>query len=297
MNYNKMVYEKATQFRELLKQQKYITGVGARDGLEAKMIERAGFHFVWASGFCVSASYGLPDASILSLKHFLEEGRAMNEVINIPIIFDADTGYGNAINVIYTTKMLEEAGMAAMCIEDKRFPKDTSLLAGGRQELLDMKEFAGKIKAAKDTQKNKDFTVIARTEALIAGMGHDEAMKRATYYAEAGADCILIHSKSKTPDEIVKFVNAWSGAVPLVLVPTAYPELNEEKIEKLGKVKVIIYANQVLRAAVKASLQVLAEIKTSGSIEGVDKWVAPLSEIFDLQDVQQMKESERRYLG
>lgn len=133
-----MLHEKATQFRNLLKQQNYITGVGARDALEAKMIERAGFDFVWASGFCISASYGLPDASILSMKHFVEEGRAMNEVINIPIIFDADTGYGNAINVIYVTRLLEDAGMAAMCIEDKKFPKDTSLLASGRRELLGM---------------------------------------------------------------------------------------------------------------------------------------------------------------
>ncbi|MDQ2656224.1 MAG: isocitrate lyase/phosphoenolpyruvate mutase family protein [Bacteroidota bacterium] len=291
-----MLHEKATKFRDLLKHQSYITGVGARDALEAKMIERAGFHFVWASGFCISASHGLPDASILSLKHFLDEGRAMNEVIDIPIIFDADTGYGNAINVIYTTRLLEEAGMAAMCIEDKKFPKDTSLLAGGRGDLIDMREFGNKIKAAKDTQRNKDFTVIARTEALIADAGHDEAMKRATYYAEAGADCILIHSKKKSPDEIIRFVNAWSGDVPLVLVPTAYPELNERRIEELGKVKVIIYANQVLRAAVKASQEILAEIKASKGIEGVDKRVAPLEEIFDLQGVRQMKVNEKNYL-
>ncbi len=291
-----MLHEKAAQFRNLLKHQNYITGVGARDALEAKMIERAGFDFVWASGFCISASYGLPDASILSLKHFVEEGRAMNEVINIPIIFDADTGYGNAINVIYATRLLEEAGMAAMCMEDKKFPKDTSLLASGRRELIEMEGFGNKIKAAKDTQKSKDFTVIARTEALIAGAGHDEAMKRAIHYAEAGADCILIHSKEKSPDEIIRFVNAWSGDVPLVLVPTAYPELNEQKIAELGKVKVIIYANQVLRAAVKASQEVLAQIKASKGIEGVDKEIAPLQEIFDLQDVPQMKINEKKYL-
>lgn len=291
-----MLHEKATQFRNLLKQQNYITGVGARDALEAKMIERAGFDFVWASGFCISASYGLPDASILSMKHFVEEGRAMNEVINIPIIFDADTGYGNAINVIYATRLLEDAGMAAMCIEDKKFPKDTSLLASGRRELIEMEEFGNKIKAAKDTQRSKDFAVIARTEALIAGAGHDEAMKRATYYAAAGADCILIHSREKSPDEIIRFVNAWSGDVPLVLVPTAYPELNEQRIAELGKVKVIIYANQVLRAAVKASQEVLAQIKASKGIEGVENRIAPLQEIFDLQDIGQMKINEKKYL-
>ncbi len=288
--------EKATVFKNLLHSRSYITGVGARDALEAKMIERAGFDFIWASGFCVSASYGLPDASILSMKHFVEEARAMNEAVNIPILFDGDTGYGNAVNVIYLTKILEEAGMAAMCLEDKRFPKDTSLLAGGRQELLDASEFAGKIKAAKDTQKSKDFTVVARTEALIAGMGQDEAMKRATLYAEVGADCIFIHSKSKAPNEIIEFVNSWKSPVPLVLVPTSYPDLTEDKIEALGKVKVIIYANQVLRAAVKASQEVLAEIKRSKGVKKVESSIASLEEIFDLQDIKQMKENERKYL-
>lgn len=290
-----MTNEKATVFKNLLLSRPYITGVGARDALEAKMIGRAGFDFVWASGFCVSASYGLPDASILSMKHFVEEARAMNEAVTIPILFDGDTGYGNAINVIYLTRILEEAGIAAMCLEDKRFPKDTSLLAGGRQELLDPIEFAGKIKAAKDTQKNEDFTVVARTEALIAGMGQEEAIKRATLYAEAGADCIFIHSKSKAPDEIIEFVNSWKSPVPLVLVPTSYPDLTEDKIEALGKVKVIIYANQVLRAAVKASQEVLAEIKRSKGVKKVDDTIASLDEIFDLQDIKQMKENERKY--
>jgi phosphoenolpyruvate phosphomutase len=291
-----MINEKANLFRNLLSNRNYITGVGARDGLEAKMIERAGFDFVWSSGFCISASYGLPDASILSMKHFVDEARSMNEVIDIPIIFDADTGYGNAINVSYTTKILDQGGMAAMCLEDKRFPKDTSLLAGGRQELIDAQEFVGKIKAAKDAQLSNEFIVIARTEALIANLGQEEAMKRATLYAEAGADCIFIHSKSKTPDEIIHFVNSWKSPIPLVLVPTSYPDLTEEKIEELGKVKIIIYANQVLRAAVKASQQVLDEIKRTRGVQGVEHSIASLSEIFDLQGVNMMKEQEKKYL-
>lgn len=291
-----MVNEKAATFTTLLQNSAYITGVGARDALEAKMIERAGFDFIWASGFCISASYGLPDASLLSMKHFIEEARAMNEAVSIPIIFDGDTGYGNAINVIYLTRLLDEAGMAAMCLEDKRFPKDTSLLAGGRQELIDAGEFAGKIRAAKDAQRSKDFIVIARTEALIAGMGQEEAMIRATHYAEAGADCIFIHSKSKTPDEIIHFVQSWQSPVPLVLVPTSYPALTEDKIEALGKVKIIIYANQLLRAAIKASQEVLTEIKRSKGIHKVEDTIASLDEVFDLQDIKRMKENENRYL-
>ncbi|GEO07460.1 phosphoenolpyruvate phosphomutase [Adhaeribacter aerolatus] len=291
-----MTNQLAATFRNLLQNRNYITGVGARDALEAKMIQRAGFDFVWSSGFCISASYGLPDASILSMKTFVEEALAIKEAINIPIIYDGDTGYGNAINVIYLTKILDEAGIAALCLEDKRFPKDTSLLAGGRQELLDAKEFAGKIRAAKDAQKSKDFTVIARTEALIAGMGQQEALDRAMLYTEAGADCIFIHSKSKTPDEIIQFVNAWTSPVPLVLVPTSYPDLTEDKIEELGKVKVIIYANQVLRAAIKASQEVLSEIKRSKGVKKIENTIATLDEVFDLQDIKSMKQNEKKYL-
>jgi len=291
-----MINEKSTHFRKLLAANKCVTGVGARDALEAKLIEQAGFDFVWASGFCISAAAGLPDASILSMKHFLDQARSMREVIDIPIIFDADTGYGNAINVMHTTKLLDEAGMAAMCIEDKNFPKDTSLLAGGRQELLEASVFVSKVKAAKDAQKSTDFCVIARTEALIAGLGLDEALMRASMYAEAGADLILIHSKSKDPDEIVRFIGQWSSTVPLVIVPTSYPELTEQKIIELEKVKVVIYANQVIRAAVKATQEVLSQIKRDKGIYGIGDSIAALTDIFDLQGVREMKRNEQKYL-
>jgi phosphoenolpyruvate phosphomutase len=291
-----MINEKSIHFRKLLAANKCVTGVGARDALEAKLIEQAGFDFVWASGFCISAAAGLPDASILSMKHFLDQARSMREVIDIPIIFDADTGYGNAINVMHTTKLLDEAGMAAMCIEDKNFPKDTSLLAGGRQQLLEASEFVNKIKAAKDAQKSTDFCVIARTEALIAGLGLDEALMRASMYAEAGADLVLIHSKSKDPDEIVRFIAQWSSTVPLVIVPTSYPELTEQKIIELEKVKVVIYANQVIRAAVKATQEVLRQIKRDKGIYGLGDSIAALTDIFDLQGVGEMKRNEQKYL-
>jgi phosphoenolpyruvate phosphomutase len=291
-----MTNNNAQRFRQLLADKPLLTGVGARDALEAIMIQQAGFDFVWASGFCISAAYGLPDASLLSMKQFVDQARAMREVIEVPIIFDADTGYGNAINVMYVTRMLDESGVAAMCIEDKRFPKDTSLLAGGRQELIDITEFANKIKAAKSAQKSADFVVIARTEALIAGLGADEAMKRAEAYADAGADLIFIHSKSKAPDEIISFVNNWNRDVPLVLVPTSYPSLDEKAVLQLGKVKVVIYANQVIRAAVKATKQLLDKIKLDGGVHGLGDTIASVTEIFDLQGVDQMKENERKYL-
>jgi 2-methylisocitrate lyase-like PEP mutase family enzyme len=191
----------------------------------------------------------------------------------------------------------ERAGVGAVVMEDKRFPKDTSLLEGGRQELAPIEEFAGKIRAAKDHQQNPEFIVIARVEALIAGWGQAEAMKRAHRYVEAGADCILMHSKAKQPDEIIEFVRAWDQDAPIVLVPTNYPSLTLAEVDKLKKVKLYIYANQPLRAAVKAQEAVLAEMKRAGGIHTIDPMMVPVSHVFALQGVPEMKATEQKYLA
>ena len=291
-----MFNENANKLRKLMAEKELVIGVGARDALDAKLVENAGFDFVWSSSLGVSASYAIPDASLISMKQYIEAARSMAEVIDIPIIIDADTGYGNANNVMYAVKQFEAAGLAAMSMEDKKFPKDNSLLAGGRQELARIEEFCGKIKAAKDTQKSEDFIVIARVEALIAGWGQQEAIKRATAYVDAGADSILMHSKSKTPDEIVEFVKAWDGRTPITLVPTMYPDLTEEKIRELGKVKIVIYANHTFRAAVKASEEILQEIKRAKGIHTINDMMVPVARLFELQGVPQMKENEKKYL-
>lgn len=220
----------------------------------------------------------------------------MNEVVSIPIVADCDTGYGNANNLIYAVKKFEEAGIVGISIEDKKFPKDNSLLEGGRQDLASMDEFAGKIKAAKDHQRHEEFIVIARVEALIAGWGQEEAMKRSLCYVEAGADCILMHSKSKQPDEILEFIRQWNQPTPIVLVPTNYPSLTLQEVEKLKKVKLFIYANQPMRASVKAQEALLEEIKKSGGIHTIDPMMVPVSYIFDIQGVPEMKKNEKKYL-
>jgi len=291
-----MFWKKAKKLRSMINQDGLVIGVGARDALDARLIEKAGFDFIWSSSLCISASYAVPDANLISMKQYLEAARSMNEVVEIPIVADCDTGYGNVNNLIYAVKLFEEAGIAGMSIEDKKFPKDNSLLQGGRQDLAPTSEFVGKIKAAKDTQKQEEFVVIARVEALIAGWGHEEAYKRACCYVDAGADMILIHSKSDNPEEIIKFVKAWDRSVPLVLVPTTYPQLTEEKIYKLGKVKLVIYANQLLRAAIKAEESLLAKIRSEKGIHIIANSMVPVSRIFDLQGVAKMKENEQKYL-
>lgn len=291
-----MIHEKSKKLRRLIAEKELVVGVGAGTALEAKLIEHAGFDFVWSSSLGISASYAVPDASLISMSQYLEAARAMNEVIDIPVIADCDTGYGNANNVIYATKLFEQAGIAGMSIEDKQFPKDNSLLPGGRQVLASIEEFAGRIMAAKDTQRGEDFIVIARVEALIAGWGQEEALKRARSYVEAGADCIFIHSKATSPEEIVEFVQAWELETPLVLVPTTYPSLTEQAIRDLGKVKLVIYANHPLRAAVQAIEKVLQEIKSEGGIHTVDPMIIPISRIFEIQGVPEMKQKEAKFL-
>ena len=272
-----------------------LVGVGARDALEAKLIERAGFDLVWSSSLGVSTSHAVPDASLLSSNQFLDAARSMREAVDIPVLVDCDTGYGNENNVAYAVRQFEAAGIAGVCFEDKEFPKDNSLLPGGRQTLAPIEDFAIKISAALESRKSTKFVIVARVEALIAGMGLEEASRRAYRYAEAGADCIFIHSSARTPDEIVEFVNRWDLPVPFMLVPTNYPSLTEPKIRSLGKVKIVVYANQVFRAGVKAQERVLAQIKQDGGIHTIDSELVPVNHIFELQGVPEMKENEKEY--
>lgn len=282
--------------RNALAEGKLFTAMAAHNPLAAKLAEEAGFGGIWGSGFELSASYAVPDANILPSGTHLEMMRAIASVVSIPLIADIDTGFGNAVNVSYVVPQYEAAGASAIVIEDKTFPKDTSLRADGRQELVRIEEFQGKVAAAVDARRDKDFVVIARTEALIAGQGHAEAIKRALAYEEAGADAILIHSKQKTPDEVLTFIKAWTGAVPLVLVPTAYPELTEADIEALGKVGIVIYGNHAVRAAVGAMRSVFAQIRKEGGIRQVDRTLPSVKEIISLQGDEHMRGIEAKFL-
>jgi phosphoenolpyruvate phosphomutase len=284
------------RLKEKLAATDLVTLMSAHNPLSARLAEEAGFDGIWASGFELSAAYGVPDASLLSLTQHLDMTRAIIEQTTIPMVADIDTGYGNAINVLHVVSAYAKAGAAAVVMEDKLFPKDTSLLAGGRQELVRIEEFQGKIEAAREAGKAHDLIVIARTEALIADLGLDEALKRGMAYAEAGADLLLVHSKKKTPDEIVAFCERWQGPIPLTIVPTAYPDLTEEKARALGKIKIMIYANHAIRAAVGAMRETFAQIRRDGGIHQVDKQIASVEDIFELQRVPAMKAAEKRFL-
>ncbi|MBH0309758.1 phosphonopyruvate hydrolase [Alcaligenes faecalis] len=282
--------------KEAFSQGRLMTAMAAHNPLSARLAQDAGFGAIWGSGFELSASYAVPDANILSMGTHLEMMRAIASTVDIPLIADIDTGFGNAVNVSYVIPLYEAAGASAIVMEDKTFPKDTSLRADGRQELVRIEEFQGKIEAACAARRDPDFLIIARVEALIAGLGQEEALRRGLAYEQAGADAILIHSKQATPDQILSFVQAWTGKVPLVLVPTAYPQLTEADIAQLGKVGVVIYGNHAIRAAVGAMQAVFAQIRQDGGIQNVDAGLPSVKTIIGLQGDAHMRQIEARFL-
>jgi phosphoenolpyruvate phosphomutase len=255
---------------------------GVHDGLSAMLAERHGFDALWASGLGISTCHGVPDTSILTMTELLAAAVVMHQSTRLPVIADCDSGFGGIDNTIRMVQCYERAGVSGVCIEDKPFPKRNSFL--DRQELADPVEFAARVAAAKDAQSHPDFIVIARVEALVAGATMDEALERARAYAGAGADAILIHSKIETPREVLDFSARWEadgGGVPLVVVPTTYASIDTPTLEAAG-IGVVIYANQALRAAIRAIDEILGEIARSVSAEAVEGRVSTLQEVFDL---------------
>ena len=283
------------KFSQLLASNKLELLMGAHDALSAKIAEEAGFRGVWASGLCISASLGVRDNNEASWTQVLEVVEFMSDATTVPILIDADTGYGNFNNVRRLVRKLEQRQVAAMCIEDKLFPKTNSFIGGETQPLADIDEFAGKIKAAKDTQRDPHFGVVARVEAFIAGWGLDEAMRRAEAYYRAGADAILMHSKAKNADQILAFMREWGDTCPVVIVPTTYYETPIEVFEKAG-VSVVIWANHLLRSSITAMQQTAAKVVEQRSVQPIESEIASVKDVFQLQDAAELKNAEQVYL-
>ncbi len=268
---------------------------GAHNGMSAQLVKEAGFDAIWASGFEISASHGKPDANILTMSDNLYAASMMVEAAGIPVIADCDNGYGNAINVIHMVKGYEREGIAAVCIEDNIFPKRCSFYAGVKRELADPEEHAGKIKACVDTRKSDDFLIIARTEALIAGWGMDEALRRGNAYADAGADFILVHSKTESPDEVLGFAERWDRDTPLVCVPTIYKTTTASTLSDAGY-RIVIYANHGLRSSIKAMREAFSRIVREQHASVVDDLVVPLTDVYELIGVPAMKQEEKDFM-
>ena len=285
---------KAAQLRRELTSPELSFLMEAHSGLSAKIVEEAGFRGIWASGLAVSAALGVRDSNEASWTQVLEILEFMSDATTIPILVDGDTGYGNFNNLRRLVKKLCQHDIAGVCIEDKLFPKTNSFI-GEAQPLAEIEEFCGKIKAGKDSQLDDDFSLIARIEALIAGWGLDEALRRAEAYHAAGADAILIHSKLATADEILTFKRDWGDRCPVVIVPTMYYETPTETFSRAG-ISMVIWANHNLRASISAMRDVCRKICEEQGLVAIEGEITSIQDVFELMGNQELAEAEKRYL-
>jgi phosphoenolpyruvate phosphomutase len=286
---------RAKRLRSLLTSPDMTILMEAHNGLSAKLAAEAGFEALWASGLSISAALGVRDNNEASWTQVLEVIEFMADATDLPILLDGDTGYGNFNNVRRLVRKLEQRSVAGVCLEDKLFPKTNSFIAGEKQALAEVDEFCGKLRAAKDTQTDSDFIVVARTEAFIAGWGLEEALLRATAYADNGADLVLVHSKRSDSQEIMAFMKQWDNRIPIIIVPTKYPSEPLQKFVDAG-LSNFIFANHALRSVVTILQRNLRILHDTRDLMSIEKEIASVNEVFRLQNVQELKTSEERYL-
>ncbi|MCF8720242.1 phosphoenolpyruvate mutase [Nitrospina gracilis] len=304
--------ERRGKLKHMLAQGQLVRAIEAHNGLSGIIADNARiegqdvdgnqvireFDAIWESSLTDSASKGHPDIEVISFDSRLHTIQEILAVTKKPMIVDGDTG-GDPNMFEYTVSKLERAGVSAVIIEDKVFPKRNSLEAGTTQTLQEPQAFAYKIKRGKAVQMTDDFMIIARLESLIAGLGLDDALDRARAYLEAGADGIMIHSKSKDPSEILEFAKRYRSLLaelemdkPLICVPTTYNNIVEDELKKSG-FHIVIYANHLLRTAYKSMLETARTILLNQRSFEADPMCAPLRDIFDAVGFLDVKEKDR----
>lgn len=266
----------------------------AHDGMSARIAERAGFPVLWASGLCISTSFGVRDANEIAWSSMLDRVRSMSLCTDLPILVDGDSGYGNFNSTRVFARHAQESGAQGVCFEDKQFPKMNSFY-GDSQDLIEKREFMVKIAAAREAVED-DFMIIARTESLIAGASVDEALERSHAYIAAGANALFIHSRQEDVGEIAEFCRQWDRRAPLVIAPTTYGrDLDARAFEELG-VSMVIWANQSLRAGYKAMETVTRHLIEHRSLANLPE-MAEVREIFKHYAYPEMDEAEQRLMG
>ena len=287
--------KKTQKFRDLLLSSNLEFLIEAHNGISAKIAEETGFKGLWAGGLAISAQYGVRDNNEASWTQVLETLEFMADATTVPIMLDGDTGYGNFNNVRRLVNKLEQRDIAAVCIEDKVYPKTNSFIDGNKQELADIDEFCSRIKAGKDAQTDDDFSIITRVEAFIAGWGLSEAIKRAEAYHQAGSDGILIHSALTEPTEILAFKKEWANRSPVIIVPTKYYSTPTNIFSEAG-FSIAIWANHMIRTSIASMQETAKAIYKDYSITKLEDQIATVNEVFRLQGVSELLEAEEMYL-
>ena len=287
--------KKTTTFKEMLHSGTTNYFMEAHNAVDGKIVEEAAFDGLWGSSLTISASMGARDNNEISWSQVLDVVEHITAATSIPMLLDADTGYGNFNNIRIIAKKMEMIGIAAVSIEDKVFPKTNSFINGEKQPLASIEEFCGKIRAVKDAQQDPDFCMIARLESFITNHGLGEALKRAEAYYNAGADALFVHSKKSTAEDIVAFMKEWKDTCPVIITPTAYYTTPPEVFEDLG-ISIVIWANQMMRASIYHMQEIAKRIHDEKSCVGVQENIVDVKEIFRLQDVAEFLEAEKKYL-
>jgi phosphoenolpyruvate phosphomutase len=262
---------------------------GIHNPLSALLAEEAGFEALWLSGFGHSAQAGVRDADELTWVDLADSVERITDVSALPLLVDGDAGFGDFNTARRAAYRIAQRGAAGLCIEDKPFPKTNSFC--GTHRLEERSRFVSKIKAIKDRLSAHDFVLVARTETLIVGGSMEEALDRAESYVDAGADAVLIHSKSSSNAEVLEFQRRFSAAVPLLVVPTTYPLSLTEGQRFSG----VIWANQLLRASVKAMREAARQLIAGEAHGELSTHMASMEDIFKLQKMGELFEARARF--
>lgn len=282
----------AAKMRELLKSKKMVVAPGAHDGMTAKVIGRLGFDAVYMTGYGQSASHlGQPDVGLMTMTEMVARASSIVEAAGVPVIADADTGFGNAVNVMRTVREYEKAGVAVIQLEDQVMPKKCGHMIG--REIIAMDEMVGKIKAAVDTRMNPDFMIMARTDARTI-MGIEEAIKRGQAYKEAGADIIFIESPESV-EEMKMITTQIDGHTLANMVEGGRtPLLKNQELEALG-FNLTIYPTASIYVATKAMVDLWTALKNDDTTANVMDKMVTFAEFNDLIGLDAIREIERDY--
>ncbi len=289
--------KKSTLLKNMIMEKKALVCPGAHDVMSAKLIERAGFKACQVSGFGLSATYlGLPDMAFLSFAEALNFSKNIIDAVNIPVMVDADTGFGNAVNAMRVTEEFIKIGAAGMNIEDQVFPKRCGHLEG--KQIIPMEEMVLKIKACIEVKKklDPDFVINARTDA-IAVSGVEEAIKRGNAYAEAGADLIFVEAP-RTKEDIIRLVKEIKAPISINLFDAVSggktPLIDIDELKEMGVARVSIPVGPLF-AAIKGMMNYLDVIK-DGIAEGRTDLVVPFAEFKELVGFNKYRELEKKFL-
>jgi 2-methylisocitrate lyase-like PEP mutase family enzyme len=263
------------RLKELLARRAAVTVPGTANALFARVIEELGFEAVYVTGAGIANMLlGVPDVGLTTMTEVRDTVAAIAEAVSVPIIVDADTGYGNAVNVVRTVRALERAGAAGIQIEDQVFPKKCGHFAG--KDVIAPDEMVQKIKAAVDTRHDQSLQIIARTDAY-AVEGLERALERAQAYVAAGADATFVEAPT-TLEELARIPKALDvPQVANIVFGGKTPDPGHEKLAELG-FAIVLYANAALQAALKASYDVLSVLKSEGSLRSVADRLASFEE-------------------